>query len=85
MPSHLVEFFPDLGDERIEASVAVFHQRFSTNTLPQWQLAHPFRYLAHNGEINTIEANRSWAEARGPVLNSPLLPDLKDDRCRWCR
>ncbi len=78
MPSHLVEFFPDLGDERVEASVAVFHQRFSTNTLPQWKLAHPFRYLAHNGEINTIEANRSWAEARGPVMKTPLLPDLKD-------
>jgi glutamate synthase (NADPH) large chain len=78
MPSHLVEFFPDLGDKRVEASVAVFHQRFSTNTLPQWKLAHPYRYLAHNGEINTIEANRSWAVARGPVMNSPLLPDLKD-------
>jgi glutamate synthase (NADPH/NADH) large chain len=78
MPTHLVEFFPDLGDERVEASVVVFHQRFSTNTLPQWRLAHPFRYLAHNGEINTIEANRSWALARGPVMNSPLLPDLKD-------
>ena len=78
MPSHLVEFFPDLADERMEASVAVFHQRFSTNTLPQWRLAHPFRYVAHNGEINTIEANRSWALARGPVLKSPLLPDLKD-------
>jgi glutamate synthase (NADPH) large chain len=78
MPAHLVEFFPDLGDERVEASVAVFHQRFSTNTLPQWRLAHPFRYLAHNGEINTIEANRSWAVARGPILQSPLLPDLKD-------
>jgi glutamate synthase (NADPH) large chain len=78
MPSHLVEFFPDLGDERVEASVAVFHQRFSTNTLPQWRLAHPFRFLAHNGEINTIEANRSWALARGPVMNSPLLPGLKD-------
>src|SRR6478609_114719 len=78
MPSHLVEFFPDLGDERVEASVVVFHQRFSTNTLPQWRLAHPFRYLAHNGEINTIEANRSWALARGPVMNTPLLPDLAD-------
>jgi glutamate synthase (NADPH) large chain len=76
MPPHLVELFPDLGDERIEASVAVFHQRFSTNTLPQWKLAHPFRYLAHNGEINTIEANRSWATARGPILKTPLLPDL---------
>jgi len=78
MPSHLVEFFPDLGDERVETSVAVFHQRFSTNTLPQWRLAHPFRFLAHNGEINTIEANRSWALARGPVMNSPLLPNLAD-------
>ncbi len=76
MPPHLVELFPDLGDERIEASVAVFHQRFSTNTLPQWKLAHPFRYLAHNGEINTIEANRCWAVARGPILKTPLLPDL---------
>ncbi len=78
MPSHLTEFFPDLKDERMEASVAVFHQRFSTNTLPQWRLAHPFRYLAHNGEINTIEGNRNWAVARGPVFRSPLLPDLTD-------
>ena len=60
------------------ASVAVFHQRFSTNTLPQWRLAHPYRYLAHNGEINTVQGNRNWARARGPLLNSPLLPDLGD-------
>ena len=78
MPSHLAEFFPDLADPRLESSVAVFHQRFSTNTLPQWRLAHPFRYLAHNGEINTIQGNRSWALARGPVFRSPLLPDLSD-------
>ncbi len=65
MPQHLAEFYPDLADPRLEASVAVFHQRFSTNTLPQWRLAHPFRYLAHNGEINTIEGNRQWAVARG--------------------
>ena len=78
MPSHLAEFFPDLADPRLESSVAVFHQRFSTNTLPQWRLAHPFRYLAHNGEINTIQGNRSWAVARGPVFRSPLLPDLSD-------
>jgi glutamate synthase (NADPH) large chain len=58
--------------------VAVFHQRFSTNTLPQWRLAHPYRYLAHNGEINTVQGNRSWAVARGPLLRSPLLPDLSD-------
>ncbi|MFT3906450.1 MAG: glutamate synthase large subunit [Steroidobacteraceae bacterium] len=78
MPAHLVEFFPDLSDPRLETSVAVFHQRFSTNTTPQWRLAHPFRFLAHNGEINTVEGNRQWAVARGPVLRSPVLPDLSD-------
>jgi len=78
MPQHLAEFYPDLADPRLEASVAVFHQRFSTNTLPRWRLAHPFRLLAHNGEINTIEGNRQWAVARAPVLRSPLLPDLAD-------
>jgi glutamate synthase (NADPH/NADH) large chain len=78
MPQHLAEFYLDLADPRLEASVAVFHQRFSTNTLPQWRLAHPYRYVAHNGEINTIEGNRQWALARGPILRSPLLPDLTD-------
>jgi glutamate synthase (NADPH/NADH) large chain len=78
MPEHLAAFYPDLSDPRLESSVAVFHQRFSTNTLPQWRLAHPYRYLAHNGEINTVQGNRNWAQARGPLLNSPLLPDLKD-------
>ncbi len=76
MPPHLSNCFRTWATSGIEASVAVFHQRFSTNTLPQWKLAHPFRYLAHNGEINTIEANRSWAVARGPILKSPLLPEL---------
>ncbi|HYP66132.1 MAG TPA: glutamate synthase central domain-containing protein, partial [Steroidobacteraceae bacterium] len=78
MPQHLAEFYPDLGDPRLESSVAVFHQRFSTNTLPQWRLAHPYRYLAHNGEINTIQGNRNWATARGPLLRSPLLPELQE-------
>jgi glutamate synthase (NADPH/NADH) large chain len=78
MPQYLAQFFPDLKDPRLEASVVVFHQRFSTNTLPQWRLAHPFRYLAHNGEINTVQGNRSWAVARGPLFRSPLLPDLGD-------
>ena len=78
MPQHLVQFYPDLDDPRLESSVAVFHQRFSTNTLPQWRLAHPFRYLAHNGEINTIQGNRNWATARGPLLRSPLLPALQE-------
>jgi len=78
MPSHLAEFYPDLKDPRLETSMAVFHQRFSTNTLPQWRLAHPFRYLAHNGEINTVQGNRNWAVARGPLFRSPLLPSLAD-------
>jgi glutamate synthase (NADPH/NADH) large chain len=78
MPQHLEEFYPDLADPRLEASVVVFHQRFSTNTLPQWRLAHPYRFLAHNGEINTIQGNRNWAVARGPLFRSPLLPDLSD-------
>jgi glutamate synthase (NADPH/NADH) large chain len=78
MPQYLAQFYPDLEDPRMEASVVVFHQRFSTNTLPQWRLAHPYRYLAHNGEINTVQGNRSWAVARGPLLRSPLLPDLTD-------
>jgi glutamate synthase (NADPH) large chain len=78
MPQFLVEFYPDLKDPRMVASVVVFHQRFSTNTLPQWRLAHPYRYLAHNGEINTVQGNRSWAVARGPLFRSPVLPDLSD-------
>jgi glutamate synthase (NADPH/NADH) large chain len=78
MPQYLAQFYPDLADPRLESSVAVFHQRFSTNTLPQWRLAHPYRYLAHNGEINTIQGNRNWATARGPLLNSPLLPQLQE-------
>jgi glutamate synthase (NADPH/NADH) large chain len=78
MPRYLAEFYPDLADPRLTASVVVFHQRFSTNTLPQWRLAHPYRFLAHNGEINTIQGNRNWAYARGPVMRTPLLPNLAD-------
>jgi len=77
MPQYLAEFYGDLNDERIESSAVVFHQRFSTNTLPQWRLAHPYRFLAHNGEINTIQGNRNWAVARGPIFRSPLL-DVSD-------
>ena len=76
MPADLEHFFPDLGDESLETAICVFHQRFSTNTLPKWPLAQPFRMLAHNGEINTIEGNRNWSKARTPKLSSALLPDL---------
>lgn len=76
MPADLEHFYPDLGDESLETAICVFHQRFSTNTLPRWPLAQPFRMLAHNGEINTIQGNRSWSRARTPKLSSPMLPDL---------
>ena len=77
MPADLPRFYLDLDDERLETAICVFHQRFSTNTAPRWQLAQPFRYLAHNGEINTIEGNRNWADARINKFQSPLLPDIK--------
>ncbi|MEX3013342.1 glutamate synthase large subunit [Acinetobacter baumannii] len=67
-----------LGDERLKSHIVVFHQRFSTNTLPRLPLAQPFRYLAHNGEINTITANRNWALARTPKFENPLLPGLTE-------
>ena len=71
MPAAIADFYTDLADERLESHIVVFHQRFSTNTLPRWQLAQPFRYLAHNGEINTITANRNWALARTPKFENP--------------
>jgi glutamate synthase (NADPH/NADH) large chain len=78
MPTALPEFYPDLRDPRMETSVAVFHQRFSTNTLPEWRLAQPFRFLAHNGEINTIRGNRNWAIARAKNFVSDKLDDISD-------
>ncbi|MBU1189470.1 MAG: glutamate synthase large subunit [Gammaproteobacteria bacterium] len=78
MPAHLAEFYPDLADAQLAASVAVFHQRFSTNTLPAWRLAQPFRMLAHNGEINTIRGNRNWVAARKQLLLAPGLEALAD-------
>jgi glutamate synthase (NADPH/NADH) large chain len=80
MPENLPEFFPDLKDPRLKSAICLFHQRFSTNTLPNWKYSQPFRYLAHNGEINTIEGNRSWSEARTPKFQTPLLPDLQKIR-----
>ena len=76
MPADLTRFYPDLGDERLETAICVFHQRFSTNTLPRWPLAQPFRMLAHNGEINTVMGNRNWSVARTPLFDSALLGDL---------
>lgn len=77
-PVDLPKFYPDLADFRMQSAICLFHQRFSTNTLPRWPLAHPFRYLAHNGEINTITGNRQWSQARSYKLRSPLLPDMAE-------
>jgi glutamate synthase (NADPH/NADH) large chain len=77
MPANLPVFYKDLNDESMESAICVFHQRFSTNTWPQWKLAQPFRYLAHNGEINTIQGNRNWANARAYKFKSQLLPDVE--------
>ena len=74
----LKPFFPDLSDERMKTTVATVHSRFSTNTFPSWPLAQPFRMLAHNGEINTIQGNRNWFTARQGRLKSDLLGDMAD-------
>ena len=78
MPEILPEFYADLRDPRLETSVCLFHQRFSTNTMPEWRLAQPFRFLAHNGEINTIQGNRNWALARAANFRSEKLPNIED-------
>jgi glutamate synthase (NADPH/NADH) large chain len=67
-------FYPDLSDPRYRSALALVHSRFSTNTFPSWPLAHPYRYVAHNGEINTIRGNRNWLRAREAMLASPLIP-----------
>jgi glutamate synthase (NADPH) large chain len=80
LTSHqLAGFFPDLTDERLRSGLALVHSRFSTNTFPSWPLAHPYRYLAHNGEINTLAGNRNWMRARESLCRSDLIPGL--ERC----
>ena len=74
----LEEFFPDLSNSLVESPMALVHSRFSTNTFPSWPLAHPYRFIAHNGEINTVKGNRNWMRARETLLESQLIPgDLK--------
>jgi glutamate synthase (NADPH/NADH) large chain len=73
----LEPFFPDLSDEDFESTLALVHSRFSTNTFPSWPLAHPFRMIAHNGEINTVKGNRNWMRAREARLHSDLLGELE--------
>ncbi len=79
-PDNLMVFYPDLQDERFASSLAVYHQRFSTNTWPEWRLAQPFRYLAHNGEINTLQGNRNWSRAREMKFSSTRIPNMDDVR-----
>jgi glutamate synthase (NADPH/NADH) large chain len=74
----LEPFFPDLSDRRFATELAIVHSRFSTNTFPSWPLAHPFRLMAHNGEINTLKGNRNWMRARESMLVSDVIPgDLR--------
>jgi glutamate synthase (NADPH/NADH) large chain len=74
-PDQVDGFFPDLVDESCRSALALVHSRFSTNTLPTWRLAHPFRYLAHNGEINTVRGNANWMTARESLFASDLFGD----------
>jgi glutamate synthase (NADPH/NADH) large chain len=74
----LEEFFPDLSDERVASPLALVHSRFSTNTFPSWPLAHPYRYIAHNGEINTVKGNRNWMRARESLLKSDYFGEDLD-------
>ena len=77
--AQLRQFYPDLGDQDFTGNWAIFHRRFSTNTMPRWALAQPFRILGHNGEINSLLGNRNWAKAREPFLTEfPWLQEGKD-------
>ncbi|MFD4134385.1 glutamate synthase large subunit [Streptomyces goshikiensis] len=76
----LEPFFPDLSDRRFASTLALVHSRFSTNTFPSWPLAHPYRFVAHNGEINTVKGNRNWMKARESQLASGVFGDGALDR-----
>jgi glutamate synthase (NADPH/NADH) large chain len=94
LPSNLRVFYKDLRDELMVSGIAVVHSRFSTNTAPTWDLAQPFRFIAHNGEINTVRGNRAWVNARRRLLQSakfpggldrlwPILDEQKSDSCQF--
>ncbi len=76
IPHQMDRFFTDLADPRVTSALVLAHTRFPTNTFPRWDLAQPFRYLAHNGEINTLRGNINWMKARRPTLESPLYEDI---------
>jgi glutamate synthase (NADPH/NADH) large chain len=75
LADQLGTYYPDLHDPDFESAIALVHQRFSTNTFPAWSLAHPYRYIAHNGEINTLRGNVNWMAARQATVSSPLIGD----------
>ncbi|MFO1023333.1 MAG: glutamate synthase large subunit [Planctomycetales bacterium] len=78
LPSQILGYYTDLNEEDFESAIAMVHQRFSTNTFPAWDLAHPFRCIAHNGEINTVRGNQNWMRARETLFESPLFgEDIK--------
>ncbi|MBM4255089.1 MAG: glutamate synthase large subunit [Deltaproteobacteria bacterium] len=74
-PGQVSTFYRDLSDPLVESAIAIVHSRFSTNTFPSWERAHPYRYLIHNGEINTLRGNENWMHARQSMLSSPLFGD----------
>ena len=80
MPTYIKTFYPDLSDSEFKTSFALFHQRFSTNTLPKWKLAQPFRALAHNGEINSISANRFFMQMKSESIKSNLFSQVELDK-----
>src|SRR5688572_9541257 len=75
LTEQLAEYFPDLSDPRMETALALVHSRFSTNTFPSWDRAHPYRYVAHNGEINTVRGNANWMHAREALFQSDAFGD----------
>ncbi|MFN3583479.1 glutamate synthase large subunit [Phenylobacterium sp.] len=79
LAEHIDEFYPDLKDPRFMAAVAIFHQRYSTNTFPEWRLAQPFRMLAHNGEINTLKGNTNWMKSHEIRMAASAFGDYQDD------
>ena len=77
MATQLRQYFPDLSDPRLVSALCMFHSRFSTNTFPSWKLAHPYRMISHNGEINTLRGNINWMRAREGLFESDLIPDIQ--------
>ena len=76
-PHQVAPFFSDLRDERLKSALALVHSRFSTNTFPSWPLAHPYRFIAHNGEINTVMGNENWMRQREALLDTDVIDGLE--------